>query len=213
MPDRDRILAVLSQHRDRLEAKRAILVSQHDKAVARAAKATASAARLTTEYQSTPRGIAESIRAIEMATIVGAPRAELRTLQRQHLAAEAVSEEEYNTRSTRWGHATGDGPARGCPVGDDPHLQPLILRDQVLGSYRLDPHAPTVRVRLFRNTGAGRLRTEVTVPATVPMTLSAILSFAFDDRRTRARLLDRLHLDAQQWEPAPQAAAPAEVSR
>ncbi len=213
MSDRDRILALLSQHRTRLEAKRTVVVSQHDKAVARAEKATAIADRLTIEYQSTPRGIAESIRAIEMAPAAGASRAQLRKMHRQHLTAEAVSKEEYDTRSARWGHAVGDGPARGCPVGDDPTLQPLILRDQVLGSYRLDPHAPTVRVRLFRNTTEGRLRTEVTVPATVPMTLSAILGFAFADRRTRTRLLDRLHLDAQQWDPTPQSAAAPEMSR
>lgn len=199
MSDREHTLQILRQHRDRLLDKRARVAAEHAKARADQDKYAEISRQRSIEYQSTQRGIAESIRELELSMHTGQPMHVIRGLRRHHLAAEEVSAAEYRTRSARWGHTPGDGPVRGCSVGTHEVLQPLILRDQVLGSYRHDPHAAAVRISLYRRIGQQLLATKVTVPADTPLDLCSILVAAFTDRRTHGRLLQRLQLDDPAW--------------
>ncbi|WP_042377296.1 hypothetical protein [Gordonia alkanivorans] len=195
--DRDAVQALLADAHARLSHKREQVTSELAAAQRREQDLAARADKAAARYRATPVGIAESIRAIEAAMLNGARGAHLRHLQRLHVAAENESHEEYLQRSSRWGHTPGDGPVRGCPVGSGP-LVVHILHDKLLGSYRHDPAAEVVAVRLFI---LGRIRPAVTVdvPAVETLTLSHVLTTAVDTPAMLTRICQRLGLNEDRY--------------
>lgn len=207
-PDRDQTLAILARHREHLISHREQLGSKLSQERDKLAELQAEAHRRAQEYRATPQGIAESLRELETAELAGADRATLRTLQRNHIAAEQLSADEYGRRRDRWGHKLGDGPVRGCPAGPLGGMRTQVMRDRVFGSYRHDPAVTAVRVSLFRLTADRRLRTAVTYPlhgesleSGASLDLSTVLAWSFSSGAVSDRILERLQLDPSVWLP------------
>lgn len=149
-------------------------------------------------YRATNDGIAESTRAIEIAMLSGADRRAIRVMNRQHRQAEDDSEAEYQQRRQRWGYRPGDGPVRGCPVGDNHALRALLMQDVVVGSYRHDPNVETVKVKVLRP-GAKKAFAFVRVPARDPITLTYVFEYILADEELSSRVLARLQLSGNSY--------------
>lgn len=217
--DRADTLAILASYRERLVRRRTELEHTRIEEQTKFEQLKAVAARRAQEYRSTPQGIAESLRELETAQLSGRDRATLRQLQRNHVAAETVSIDEYQTRRNRWGHKPGDGPVRGCPVGTNTDIALQIIRHKLFGSYRHDPDAHAVRIGLFRITAQSRLRTSVTFPLGGPLRdntesidLCTILTWSFSQGALSDRVLTRLKLDPELWLPLMTAHAAASTA-
>ena len=150
-------------------------------------------------YRATNDGIAESARAIEIALLSGADRRTVRAMQRQHRQAEDDSDIEYQQRRQRWDHRAGDGPVRGCPVGDNHALRALLMQDVVVGSYRHDPTVDTVKVKVLRP-GVKKAYAFVQVPARDPITLTYVFEHILADDDLATRVLTRLRLPASNYQ-------------
>lgn len=194
--DRSSVQALLAVALKRLSERRSQVADQLVVAQQRQMKLVERRDRALRRYRSTPAGIAESLRALETATLRGASPHEIRTLQQLHVAAENESRTEYVQRSDRWGHTPGDGPVRGCPVGSGP-LAATVLSDMLFGSYRYDPSAPKVSVRLFVVRGHQRHTISVKVPAAEPIALTYVL--ASIDPKQLQRVCARLHLNESEY--------------
>ena len=123
------------------------------------------------QHRATNDGIAESMRAIELA----ATTTQRRKLTRLHVAAEHTALAEYDTRRTRWGDNV-TGALRALPCGADPTLTTLFIAHKIMGSYRFYPDRPdtprtVTLLRHIRTDGAiSRSRRRFRVPADQPLT-------------------------------------------
>lgn len=150
-------------------------------------------------FRSSSDGLAESLRAIERAAMSKQPTTVLRQLQQLHVAAEDASAREYRQRRDAWGHTTGDGPLRACPLGTDPALAVLALRDQIMATYRSDPAATTVRVQILQLADDGRRRMAVHLDATADLTVCGVLRTITADAGLSRRMSRNLAVEAEEY--------------
>lgn len=123
--------------------------------------------RCLAAYRATGDGIAESMRAIELAP----PGEHRRRLIRLHARAEQDSYAEYEQRRQRWGEDV-PGPLRAPPLGGNSALNRILIAKRILGSFDYSPATGRKRVRLLRlvdKDGATRLRRSFTVDGDVEM--------------------------------------------
>jgi hypothetical protein len=147
-----------------------------------------------TIYRSTTDGLAESLRAIELATSDD-PRA-IRHMMKMHVAGEQEARAEYALREARWGIRAGDGPLYAVPLGESNRtLAMLLVRWQVMGTYRITPGPPaaTTAVHLLRIDATGnRTRAKLFYPHPVDtataLTLDQLFTAVRTDRNEQRKL-------------------------
>ncbi len=129
------------------------LRQQLARAQARLAERIAHRDKCDREYRATSDGIAESMRAIELATTP----AERRRLITAHARAESDAYAEYEQRYQRWRQEIPEvtGPVKALPCGPNVALTALLVRHQILGSFRFQPDRPVQKITLLRIDAAG----------------------------------------------------------
>lgn len=173
---------------------RSELLAQLEEALTRRTELRNRREEAATIYRSTTDGLAESLRAIELAASDD-PRV-IRHMMKMHVAGEQEARAEYALREARWGVRPGDGPLYAVPLGGSNRtLAAMLVRWQVMGTYRITPGPPaaTTAVHLLRIDATGnRTRAKLFYPHPVDdstaLTLEQLFTAVHTDDNEQRKL-------------------------
>lgn len=135
-------------------------------------------------FRSTPDGMAEAMREAEHAAAVhGVKSPAVRLMHRQIIRAERDSADEYQDRTSRWGHRRGDGPLYALLLGNTAWAD-LADAAELVGTYRVPPahhREPSVVVALYNTRTRKRARLSHPRPGAGRLTLDDVLEHAANE--------------------------------